>query len=107
VWKSGEPHRLLELDVAVDLHVGACPELIQVMPLLCAQPRPAGLAGGGERGDDLVFQSGTRAKARPAVGDELDQAQPFPGSQRRDDRDARDVRLALGQDLSPLGTSMR
>src|SRR6266511_5959607 len=77
--KEREPQRLLELDVAVDLHVRARPKLVEVSPLLGAQPLPAGMARGGEGGRHLVAQVRKRAKARPAIGEELDQAESLPG----------------------------
>ena len=49
-----EADGLLELGVALELDVGALPEVVEVRALAVEQPVPAGVAGLGERGDDLV-----------------------------------------------------
>ena len=69
-----EAERLLQLGVAVQLDVGAVPEVVQVGALAGEQPLPAGVASLGERGGDLIAQRRRRALARPAVGEELDHA---------------------------------
>src|SRR5690606_25154592 len=60
--EQGEPDRLLELVVAVDLDVGVVPELVEVAPLLRDQAVPAGAAGRGPRGVDLAAQGGHRVR---------------------------------------------
>ena len=51
-----EADRLLQLGVALDLDVGALPEVVEVRALLGEQPVPAGVARRGERRGDLVAQ---------------------------------------------------
>ena len=62
-WKSAEAHRLLELGVALDLDVGAIPEVVEVGALLGEQPVPAGVARLRERRADLVAD-----RRRPSAG---------------------------------------
>jgi hypothetical protein len=75
--EEGEAQRLLQFGIAVDLDVGAGPEVIQVGALASDEPLPAGRARGGQSGSDLIVQSRSRALARPAVGEELDDPQPL------------------------------
>ena len=67
-----EAHGLLQLGVAVELDVGAVPELVEVGALPGDEPVPAGVPRLGQRGDDLVAERRMRAPARPGVGEELD-----------------------------------
>jgi hypothetical protein len=91
-----EAHRLLDLRVAVELHVGRVPEAVEVLALLAHQPFPAGVPGAGQRGADLITQRRQRAAAGPAVGHHLDDAQPFTGPQHARDGGPRPVRVGLG-----------
>ena len=52
--EEGEPDRLLELSVAVDLDVGAVPEVVEVRALVGDESVPALVASAGERAADLV-----------------------------------------------------
>src|SRR5436853_4300380 len=72
-----EAYRLLDLRIALELDVCMCPEIVQVGPLLGEQVLPAGQACSGQRGPDLVVDGRPRPQARPAVGDELNDAQPL------------------------------
>ena len=49
-----EPHRLLDLRVTGDLHVGAGPEVVEEGPLLGEQLIPSGKPGQGHGGRDLI-----------------------------------------------------
>src|SRR5205823_3135134 len=62
-----EAKRLLQLEVAVELDVGAIPEVIEVGALLLKEPLPAGVPRLRQRGAHLVAQGRHRALARPAV----------------------------------------
>ena len=77
--EEAEADRLLQLGVAVELDVGALPEVVEVGALVGDQLVPAGVAGLGERRADLVAQGRDRAPRRPAVGDELGDRQRFAG----------------------------
>ena len=72
-----EPHGLLHGGIAVDLDVGAGPEVVQRGALVGDQLIPTGACDGGQCGVDLVAQRGQRAKARPAVRDEFRHLQPL------------------------------
>jgi hypothetical protein len=52
--KEPEPHGLLALGVAVDLDVGAVPEVVEVVALPVEQALPAGVARPGDRRRGLV-----------------------------------------------------
>ena len=73
-----EPHRLLDLGVPVDLHVGAVPKVLKVLALLGEQAIPARLLGAAQRRPYLVPDRGQRPGARPPVRDELGQLQSLP-----------------------------
>ena len=79
-----EAYRLLDLRVTLKLDVGTRPEVIQVGALLGEQAFPASQPRGGQRCHDLIVDRRSRKQARPAVGDEFDDAQPLtrlqPGS---------------------------
>ena len=92
-----EADGLLEREVAVELDVRPVPEVVEVLALRLAQAVPAGPPRGRERRLGLVAQRRQRALARPAVGQQLDDAQRLPGLQLRADRHAREVGLALGR----------
>ena len=70
-----EPHGLLELGVALDLDVGALPELVQVRPLLRDQPVPAGVRAHRRAPRRPGRARRAASGRRPAIGDELDQPQ--------------------------------
>src|SRR5262249_49600548 len=63
-----EAHGLLELGVALELHVGAAPELVEIRALPVEKALPTGVARLRERGDDLISDRRERTLARPAVG---------------------------------------
>ena len=84
--EQGEPDSLLEFRIALDLHVGGVPEVVQVGPLLLDQPFPAGELRRRERRRDLVGDRCVRPQTRPAVGDELHHPQGLPRLQLADDR---------------------
>jgi hypothetical protein len=86
-----EADRLLELRVALDLDVGAFPEVIEVGALLCQQHLPASLLGGTQRGGHLIAQRGQRALLRPAIGDVLDHVELLAGLQHVGEHVPRDV----------------
>src|SRR5450755_1267171 len=90
-----EAYRLLDLRIALYLDVRTCPEAVHVGPLLRDQTFPTGQARGGERGHDLIEERGARAQARPAIGDELDDAQPLARLQPSSDGDAHDIGVAF------------
>ncbi len=73
--KEPEPHGLLAVRIAVDLDVGAVPELVEVVTLRVEQALPAGVTRPGDRGRGLVTQRRTGTQARPAVRQVLDDAQ--------------------------------
>ena len=97
--KEREAHRLLELGVAFELHVGALPEVVEIFALGVEQPLPARVARLRQRSDDLVAQRSRRALARPPVGQQLDHPQPLPRRHVGGDRHAREVLAALGRRL--------
>ncbi len=76
-----EPHRLLDLRVAVDLDVGRPPERVEVLALRVDQPVPAGQPGPGDRAVDLVADRLQRPSAGPPVRDVLDDLQRLPGAE--------------------------
>ena len=73
-----EPHRLLHLGISVQFHIGAVPEVIEEAALLGKQAIPARLPGRGQGSPHLIPYAGQRPRPGPAVGDELDHAQPLP-----------------------------
>ena len=76
------PHRLLNLVVAIDLHVGAIPEIVEVVALGGQQPVEAGVARHHHGPGDLVLQGGQRPHPGPAVGHDISRyaASSRPGS---------------------------
>ena len=98
-----EPDRLLNVGVALDLDVGAVPELVQVGALRLQQTHPPAVACAGDRPGGLVAQGGTGAQARPPVRQVLDDAQLLPGSQPADDRGAAPVLASVACDLDASG----
>jgi hypothetical protein len=90
-----EADRLLQLGVALELDVGAVPELAEVRPLVVEEALPAGVAPLCERRHDLVAHGGERALTRPAVGEELDHPQSFPRGEFARDGNAPDIGTAL------------
>jgi hypothetical protein len=99
-----EPDGLLDLGVAVDLDVGAGPELVEVGALLLEQPVPAGVPGRSQRGHHLVVQRGTGAPAGPPVRQVLHDPQPLPRLQPRGDRQPCHVGIALDVGRHVVGT---
>ncbi len=79
--EQAEPHGLLDLDVALDLDVGSIPEVVQERTLIGDQAVPAGQPRAAQRGPHLIPHGLQGPYARPAVADELDQAQPLAGPQ--------------------------
>src|ERR1700758_4477110 len=73
---ESEARRVLHLGISVDLDVGSGPELIQVGALFPQQTVPAGRTSGRKRRSNLIMYGGTRALTGPAVGYELDDAEP-------------------------------
>ena len=73
--KQGEADGLLELWIALDHHVGTRPEAVEVTPLSRQETFPPDQACGFQRRGDLVAQRWDRAVLRPAIGNELDDAQ--------------------------------
>ena len=90
-----EPDRLLDLGIAVELHIGPAPELFQVLALSRRQPAPAVGDGRGQGAADLRAQGRRRAQARPCVGHELDHAKRTARPELGDDRQARVVVIGL------------
>ncbi len=94
-----EAHRLLDLGIAVDLDVSAIPEVVQIGVLLLGQGVPAHPTRAGERRGDLISQRRPRTIRGPAVGDELDDAQPLARLEGGGDRHPAQIREALGRHL--------
>jgi hypothetical protein len=99
-----EPDRLLQLRVALDPHVGAVPELVQVGPLLGEQLPQAGVAGAGQRGGDLVTKRRRGPQAGPPVGEQFHEAQPLP---RLEGAHQRGPRPVLGRRAVHAGLARR
>ena len=93
--EEGEAHRLLELVVAVDLDVGALPEVVEVGALVVEEAVEPGAPRGRERGVDLVADRDHRALARPPVGQVLGQRQRLAVADLGADGHAREVVEAL------------
>jgi hypothetical protein len=98
-----EAHGLLELVVAVDLDVGALPEVVEVLALVGEQAVEARAPRRGEGGADLVADRDHRPLARPPVGQELGQRQCLAVADLRAHRHPRDVVEALVLGHRPLG----
>ena len=86
-----EAHRLLDLQITLQLDVSTRPEVVQVGPLLGEQAIPAGQPRGRKRSHNLVLDRRPRTQARPAVGDEFDDAQLFTRLQPRGDGHTGDI----------------
>src|SRR5918993_2305021 len=69
--KECEANRLLELGIPFELHIGAIPEVVEVVALGVEDPLPAATARCGEGRLDLVTYRRQGALARPAVPQEL------------------------------------
>jgi hypothetical protein len=54
--EDADPHRLLQLVVALDLHVGVQPVRVEHLALLAQQPLEAGQLRRGQGALDLVAQ---------------------------------------------------
>ena len=98
-----EPHRLLQLGVAVELDIGMRPEVVQIRALVGNEALPARVARLGERGDDLVAQRGVRAPARPAVREELHEPEALAGYEIRRDCHPADVGAAFRGRVGSFG----
>ena len=101
--EEAEPDRLLDLDVAVHLDVGALPEVVEVGPLLVEQPLPAGQLGCRDGAADLVDEGGPGPLGGPAVAHVLDDAELFARRDLGRDHQAAEVGERLGLDRHPLG----
>ena len=99
-----EADRLLQLGIALELDVGAVPERIEVRALRVDEAVPAGMARLRQRRDHLVADRRERAPARPAVREELDDAQARSLLEIGRDGDAADVRAGLGGDVRAIRT---
>ena len=95
--EEAEADRLLQLGVAVELDVGALPEVVEVLLLRRDQLVPAGVAGLRERRAHLVAHRRHRAPRRPAVGDELGDRQRFAGRRGGVDGEPAEVLPGLGR----------
>ena len=98
-----EANRLLQLGVALELDIGAPPEIVQIGALGLEQPIPAGVPRFGERSDGGIPDGRERAPAGGAVGQELDHAQPFSRGEVGGDRHPADVGGALDRRLLVVG----
>lgn len=101
--EEGEADGLLDLLVAVDLDVGASPEVVEVGPLVLQQPPPAAVRGRRQRRLDLVAHRGPGADAGPAVCDQLLHAQPLSRFQHGGDGQPGHVHVALTARRGPFG----
>jgi hypothetical protein len=101
--EEGEADGLLDLLVAVDLDVGAGPEVVEVVPLFVEEALPAAVRGRRQRRLHLVAHRGPGAGAGPAVGDEFLDAQSLSGFQDGGDRQPGDVHVALAAGRGPVG----
>jgi hypothetical protein len=97
--KQRKAHGLLDLGGALDLDVGALPEIVQIATLLLDQAIPAGLGRRREGGGDLVAHRRLRADRGPAIGDELDDLQSLTGLEGRRDGHAAEIGEALRRHL--------
>ncbi len=100
--EEGEPHGLLQLCVALELYVGASPEVVEVGALGSEKVVPAGVTRSRQGRLDLAFHRRERTPARPAVGQELDQPQDLSGLELGGDSDPSAVGTAL-----PAGLGFR
>src|SRR5215217_6418004 len=86
-----EADRLLELGVSLKLHVGAIPEVLEVVTLGAYESLPAASACCGEGRLDLVAHRRHGALARPAVPQELHQPKALPRLELRGNRNPSEV----------------
>lgn len=91
-----ETDGLLQLRIAFQLDVGTLPEVVEVRALGRHEPLPPRVPCLGERRGNLVAERRRRAAARPAVGEELDDAEPLARFEVRGDRDPAEVAVRLG-----------
>ena len=96
-----ETDGLLKLRVPVELDVRRRPEVVEILTLAGQEALPAGVLGLRDSGDHLVANGRQRALARPAVGKELDDRQPFADGEIGGDRHPAEIRFALGERDSP------
>src|SRR6266699_3875320 len=93
-----ETYRLLDLGIALQFDVCTRPDVVQVGPLLGEQALPAGQARGRQCGPDLIVDGRPRTQTRPAVGNELDDAQPLARLQPRGGGHTGDIGDTFGRD---------
>ena len=94
-WNRPKRTACCDVRVALDLHVGGVPEVVEVGALRLRAGRPSRLYRAPvSAAADLVAQRRARAQARPPVGQVLDDPQPLAGPQHADDRGAGPVGAA-------------
>ena len=69
--KHAKAHGLLELEIAIDLNVGALPEVVEIPSLRAQQPVPTAVACLGKRRGHLTAERFGRAGAGPPMGEAL------------------------------------
>ncbi len=92
--EEGEADRLLQLGVAVDLDVGAGPEVVERVALRLGEPIEAGVSGLGQGRLDLVPHRRHRALRGVTVGEHLVDDQRLARLEVADHRQPREVLLA-------------
>ncbi len=100
--KEREADRLLQLGVALELDIGAGPEVVQIGTLVGQQAVPAPVLGGRPGGGDLILQGGYRPLSRPSVAQQLDDPQGPSGGKIGCDHEADDVLVGLDARLQAL-----
>src|SRR5258708_9499165 len=93
--EEGKADRLLDLGIALDFDISMPPERVQVGTLLSQETFPTREASQREGSHNLVVNRGPRALARPAIGQEFDDAQPLARLQRGSDDDADNIGRVL------------
>ncbi len=96
--EQAEADRLLELRVALELHVGAGPEAVEHLALGRAQPVEACVPGLGDAAADLGADGRHRPVPGPAVGEVLQDPQRPPARDVGGDRDPAGVDRGLDVD---------
>lgn len=102
--EEGEADGLLDLLVAVDLDVGAGPEVVEVAALFVQESLPAAVGRGRQGRVDLVAHRGPGAGPGPAVGDQLLQPQPLSRLQDGGDGQPGQVHRLLAAAGGALGS---
>ncbi len=103
--EQGEAQCLLDLQVTLELDVGAPPEALEILPLLADQPREARAQRAVQAGIHLVAQPLDRFDRRPVVGEQLDQPQLLARLERYRYRHAPQVSLGLDGGLGRAGSA--